>query len=256
MDIGLNTALLDSFRRDDVPRDVRLLAAQGAFAPRAIDQLGLLALLASDPDTDVRETVEKTIARISPDVIGSLIARSDVSSDLREFFVARGVTPRSTPDADPDRPLLEEDDTDHDTDPATEADKESLLARLAAMSVPEKVKAAMKGSREVRNVLVRDSNKLVALSVLSSPKLTETEVESIARMGSVSEDVLRAISRRRSWIKNYNVVLALTKNAKSPVAISMQLLGRLNAGDLKKLSTDRNIPEALRIAARKRVVIA
>ena len=91
--------------------------------------------------------------------------------------------------------------------------------------------------------------------MLSSPKLTETEVEAFARMGSVGEDVLRTIARTRAWMKNYGVVLALAKNAKTPVAISLNLLPRLNEGDVKRLSTDRNVPEPLRIAARKRMVI-
>jgi hypothetical protein len=255
MDVGLNTALLDSFRRDEVPRDVRLLAARGGFAPRPLDQLGLLVLLAADPDDEVRDTAEQTMTRVSPAVIASLIGRSDAPTELREFFVARGITPAATPAADSDRPLIDEDDTDYGSDATNETDKESLISRLATMTVPEKVKAAMKGTREMRSVLVRDPNRLVALSVLSSPKLTETEIEAIARMGSVSEDVLRTISRTRAWMKNYNVVLALAKNAKTPVAISLPLLNRLNDTDLRRLSTDRNIPEPLRVAARKRVVI-
>jgi len=123
------------------------------------------------------------------------------------------------------------------------------------MTVPQKVKAAMKGTREMRAILIRDPNKLVSLSVLSSPRLTETEIEAFARMGSVSEDVLRTIARTRAWMKNYSVVLALTKNAKTPVAVSLNLVARLNDGDVKRLSTDRNVPEPLRIAARKRLVI-
>jgi hypothetical protein len=67
--------------------------------------------------------------------------------------------------------------------------------------------------------------------------------------------VLRTIARRRAWMKNYPVVLALTKNSKTPVAISLNLLPRLNDGDVKRLSTDRNVPEPLRIAARKKLVI-
>jgi len=123
------------------------------------------------------------------------------------------------------------------------------------MTVPEKVKAAMKGTREMRAILIRDPNKLVALSVLSSPKVNDNEVEGYARMGSVGEDVLRVIAARRAWIKNYPVVVALVKNAKTPVAISMNLMSRLHEGDLKRLSTDRNIPEALRVAARKKIVV-
>jgi hypothetical protein len=130
-----------------------------------------------------------------------------------------------------------------------------MVQQLAAMSVPEKVKAAMKGSREMRAVLVRDPNRMVSMAVLSSPKMTDAEVESIAKMGAVSEDVLRVIGQNRAWTKNYNVVLALVKNAKTPVAMTLNFLARLNDRDLRALSISRAIPEPLRIAARKKVVI-
>ena len=90
--------------------------------------------------------------------------------------------------------------------------------------------------------------------MLTSPKLTEPEVESFARMGNVSEDVLRHIGSNRAWMKNYGIVVALTKNAKTPVGLSLNLMHRLNDRDLQGLSTDRNVPEPLRVAARKKVV--
>ena len=113
----------------------------------------------------------------------------------------------------------------------------------------------MKGSREERAILIRDPNKIVAAAVLSSPKLTEIEVESIARMANVSEDVLRIIAANRAWMKNYQVALALTKNPKTPVAVSMNLLARLNERDLKTISTDRNVSDVLRMTARKKLVM-
>jgi hypothetical protein len=150
---------------------------------------------------------------------------------------------------------VDEDDIDYGPDPATEAEKHLTVQRVAAMTIPERVKAAMRGTREMRGILIRDPNKLVALTVLRSPKVTENEVEAFARMGSVDADVLRTISQTRAWMKNYSIVLALVKNAKTPLAVSMTLLRRLNEGDLRRLSSDRNIPEALRIAARKKLVI-
>jgi hypothetical protein len=48
-------------------------------------------------------------------------------------------------------------------------------------------------------------------------------------------------------------VVGLTKNPKTPVGMSLNFLARLNDGDVKMLSIDRNVPEALRIAARKRL---
>jgi hypothetical protein len=114
---------------------------------------------------------------------------------------------------------------------------------------------AMKGSREERAILIRDNNKIVAVAVLSSPKVTEQEVESIAKMASLSDEILRIIANTRAWVKNYGIVLALTKNPKTPLAISMNLLSRLNDRDVRMLSTDRNVPDVLRITARKKVVI-
>ena len=73
-------------------------------------------------------------------------------------------------------------------------------------------------------------------------------------MQNVSEDVLRIIGSNRAWMKNYGIVLGLTKNPKTPLAMSMNLMARLNSKDLQKLAVDRNVPEALRIAARKKVV--
>ncbi len=105
----------------------------------------------------------------------------------------------------------------------------------------------------MRSILIRDPNKMIAASVLSSPKLSESEVESYARMANVSEDVLRIIGQNRAWMKNYGVMLGLTKNPKTPLGMSMNLMSRLNDRDLGQLSVDRNVPEALRIAARKKI---
>jgi hypothetical protein len=255
MDASLHTPLVDAFRRDDVALDVRLLAARGAIAPRALEQLTLLMVLTADRHPDVRETAEATIARLPTDVVSAFIARADVPEDLRIFFVARGVPVAPVPASDEPDALVDTDAADYGPEETAPEEQPSVVMRVAAMSVPEKVKAAMKGSREMRAILIRDPNKLVALSVLSGPKVSDTEVEGYARMGSLSEDVLRAIASRRAWMKNYSVVLALVKNAKTPVPISMNLLSRLREPDLKRLSTDRNVPEVLRLTARKKLVI-
>ena len=93
---------------------------------------------------------------------------------------------------------------------------------------------------------------MIAAAVMSSPKLTESEVEGIARMASVSEDVLRIIGANRAWTKNYKIIAALTRNPKTPVALSMNLLSRLNEHDLAQVAVDRNVPEPIRAAARKK----
>lgn len=121
------------------------------------------------------------------------------------------------------------------------------------MLFPEKLKAAVKGNKEMRASLIRDPNKLIAASVLSSPKVTDQEIGNFSRMANVSEDVLRIIGSNRAWLKSYAVVVGLTKNPKTPLAMSMNLLSRLTEKDSSVLATDRNVPEQLRVAARRKV---
>ncbi|HYB94774.1 MAG TPA: hypothetical protein VEC39_07360 [Vicinamibacterales bacterium] len=253
MPAGLSTPLLDFFRRGEVARDVRMLAAQGAIAPRPLEQLGILMVLTGDHDPEVKRTAEETLARLPSNLVADFIARADVPTELRDFFIRRGINPSDTPAPDVEEPL-----TDADATGLVEGDEQrtqqTFQERLSTMTVPEKMKYAMKGTREMRAVLIRDPNRLVACAVLSCPKVNEAEVESFAKMGNVSEDILRAIAMTRAWTKNYSVVLSLVKNSKTPVALSLNLMQRLTDADVKKISTDRNVAEPLRLAARKRAL--
>jgi hypothetical protein len=256
MDPGLrNSPLVDFFRRGEVARDVRLLAAQGAFAPRALDQLALLLILQDDGDPEVAREATSTIDRLPAEALGAFLARAEVPGEMRSFFVARGVA-LGDPAENGDDPLIDESAIgDQGTEPVSDSEK-TAAQRLAMMSVMEKVKVAMRGTKEERSVLVKDSNRLVAAAVLSSPKLTGQEVEAIAKMVNVGEEVLRMIGTSRNWTKNYGVVAGLVRNPKTPVAISLNLLQRVSDRDVKMLALDRNIPEPLRIAARKRASTA
>ena len=247
--------MLDFFRRGEVARDVKLLAAQGAIAPRPVEQLGILMVLTSDHDAEIRDTAEQTLAMLPPDLLAGFIARSDVPTEIREFFIRRGIQPAAVPAPDVEAALIDTSELEKELTGATEEETtKTFQERLANMTVPEKVKCATKGTREMRAILIRDPNRMVASAVLSCPKVNDAEIEAFCKMGNVSEDILRSIAKSRGWTKNYSVVLALVKNAKTPVAITMNLMQRLTDGDVKKLASDRNVPEALRLAARKRNV--
>jgi hypothetical protein len=251
MDPGLRSPLIDFFRRGEVARDVKLLAAQGAFAPRAHEQLALLVLLADDDDREIASAAEATVAGLPIAALRGFLARSDVTSEIREFFAARGVQPAEVASVDADAPLVDNlTEVPALPEGETEAEEEEPKL-LSSLPVLQRMKLAMKGTREQRAVLVRDSNRLVASAVLSSPKLTESEVEAFTKMGNVSEDVLRLIGTNRGWLKNYAIAAGLCRNPKTPASIAMQLIHRLNERDLKMLSIDRNVSEASRSLARK-----
>jgi hypothetical protein len=122
---------------------------------------------------------------------------------------------------------------------------------LSSLPVIERIKLALRGSREQRSVLVRDPNKVVSVAVLGSPKLNVNEIEAYARMTSVQEEVLRIIGTGRQWVKHYSVMSALVCNPKTPIAIAMPLVTRLNERDLKLVTRDRTVSDGVRAAARK-----
>ena len=248
------TPLLEFFKRGEVERDVRLEAAQGALTTRAYEQIAILALLVEDPDREIRDAAEETLSRIPRETLAAFLGRSDTPLDLREFFGDRGIYPDEIAPvvADAEEPLVAP--TVEENFGSEDEDRETATQKLAKMGFSDRLKAAVRGSREMRALLIRDPNKMIAAAVLSSPKLSEPEVEAFARMASISDEILRIIGSNRAWTKNYNVILGLTKNPKTPVALSLNFMPRLSSRDLQMLSVDRNVPEPLRVAARKRVV--
>jgi hypothetical protein len=129
--------------------------------------------------------------------------------------------------------------------------RKTLMQKLAFMTVVQRLTLALKGAREERMLLIRDPNKLVQKSVLQSPRLTESEVESFAGMANLSAEILRSISLNRQFMKSYAVARNLTFNPKTPLDVSLHILPRLTATDLVKLAASKNVPETLRSMAQK-----
>jgi hypothetical protein len=255
--VSHSTPLLDLFKRGEVDRDARLLAARGGLAPRAPEQLALLIHLLDDADVEVKAAADTTLNSIPKDALAAVLARADTTESTRQFFAVRGVFPSEGAAEESDEPLVDPDPPVPEPEgPLDEAARESLTEQITKMNFTQRLRAAVKGTREMRTVLIRDPNKMIAASVLSSPKLTESEVAAFSRMANVTEDVLRIIATNRRWLKNYGVVVGLTKNPKTPLGLSLNLMGRLNDRDMALLAIDRNVPEPLRVAARKKIVAA
>jgi hypothetical protein len=129
--------------------------------------------------------------------------------------------------------------------------RQTLMQRVAIMNVVQRLTLALKGGRSERSLLIRDNNKLVQRCVLQSPRLTDSEVEAYASMTNLPAEILRSISLTRRFMKSYPTVKNLICNSKTPLDVSLHLLPRLNATDLRILTTNKNIPETLRSTALK-----
>jgi len=122
----------------------------------------------------------------------------------------------------------------------------SLIRRIMFMTVKDRVKLGMKGDREARGILIRDSNKVVATAVMHNPRVTDREVENIAAMRTVSDEVLRLIGMSPAWARSYPIIHNLVRNPRTPMATAIHILPRIRSKDLKSISLNRNVSEAVR----------
>jgi hypothetical protein len=341
--------LVEQFRRGGVPRDLRLLAAQGALPLKPADLVELFFFLLGDAEEEIRATADKALRDFPadgmlalakdratlPEVLAWIIAeRSEkeiresalqntsvsddalrplapgLPGDLAELIVINqqrllrstplleaieanpnlnndqkrrlrelretfriGVEEPQAPPAPPPPPAEAAPpppppapEEPEEPPPATDGeaveryltdeekgqqDRVSAVQRLYKLNTAEKVVTALKGNREERAVLVRDPNRIVATAVLGSPRLTDAEVEAFAAMKNVSDEVLRIIGSDREWSKRYGVVSSLVRNPRTPLAISIGMVSRLNPRDLRSIAVDKNVPEVIRKQAQR-----
>ena len=126
------------------------------------------------------------------------------------------------------------------------AERVSLIRRIMFMNARDRMKLAMKGDREARSILIRDSNKVVATAVINNPRVTDQEVENIAAMRTVADEVLRLIALNRAWARSYTIIHNLVRNPRTPVPTVVSTLPRIRTKDLQHLSQNRNVSEAVR----------
>jgi len=190
-------------------------------APREFKLPAIAKLLADDLDGEGTEALIDLSGRTS-------LQDSDFSFDLTE-----------------DNTSFDSDFTDDEKEEMDDDKKLSLRQQLENMTIGEKIKLSYKANKGVREVLVRDTNKLVACAVVNSGRITDSEVLSIAINRSIHEDVIRTLSSNREYTRKYPVKVALAGNPKTPIPTAINLLNSLHVKDLQKLAKNRNVSSAV-----------
>jgi hypothetical protein len=126
------------------------------------------------------------------------------------------------------------------------AERVSLIRRIMFMNAKDRMKLALKGDREARSILIRDSNRVVCAAVIKNPRVTEQEVEQISAMRTVADEVLRLIAMNRSWARQYPIIHNLARNPRTPIPTAMNILPRIRTKDLNQITQNRNVSETVR----------
>lgn len=136
----------------------------------------------------------------------------------------------------------------------TAAKRESLFLRVRKLSVAARVKLALTGNKEARQVLSHDSVKLVQSCVLRNPRFTLEEALAMAKNRSLAGELLRIIAEQKDWIRNYSVRLALVQNPKTPLQVALGLLSGVQERDMRQIAKSRNVASVLQAQARRNLL--
>jgi len=131
---------------------------------------------------------------------------------------------------------------------------ESLLVRVRKMPVAMRVKLALSGNKEARQVLAHDSVKLVQSCVLRNPRFTLEEALVMSKNRSLAGELLRTIADQRDWVRNYSIRLALVQNPKTPLQVALGLLNGIQDRDMRILAKSRNVPSVLQSQAKRNIL--
>ncbi len=231
-------SVLDRLLRNEVllircPDSLALLEVNDGLSPGQRDRLAEIRLHFVERPLLHAETDAPTLEpEMAQQVVEAMVAAEEYERDSAK--------PAPTADAEL---YCEMDDEDEQ--------KKHAMFRILDMHTAEKIKLAFLGSAEERVILLRDSNRVVATSVLKSPRVGDKDAEVYANMRSLSEELIVMISNKRDWMRNYQVMLGVVRHPKSPPRITVNLMPLVKDRELNLLLKDRNLPETTRQALRR-----
>lgn len=215
--------------------DIKLIPLDYSNLPEDVIEILLLDSAAEEPLFD--EVARANTHRSQ--VLHLILENPSTPEAVRQFVSERLHEPAETP-------VSEEFTEEHRT--------QTLLQRIQRLKLGDKIQLALKGSREIRAILLRDPNKEVAAAVFENPKITENEIEIMAKQKTTPEEVLRMIAKKREWMKKYSIIHAVVINPKTPPAIAVTYVNSLRPKDLLLLENNKFVSEAVRAAAKKLIM--
>lgn len=272
---------------DEAPHELKMRTARGETALPAGDLSAALYFLCHDRDGAISSTALHTMRTLGEElilfeleapelhpVILDIFARLHIGNrDLAEqialhpsvgmdtlgFLAAHGI--ESAIHACAAASVVEDIEADQTPDIGMDeegdeeaADEEEFMSKYQqaqTMGVAEKVKTALTGDKEWRNILIKDSNKMVSGAVIKNPRISDAEVLNIAKSAVQNDEIIRSICAKKEWIKIYQIRKALVENSKTPLPFALRFLASLTEKDLAALSKSKNVSSVIVSQARR-----
>lgn len=144
-------------------------------------------------------------------------------------------------------------DSSSDDRAIDEQERQNIVQQLAEMTIGQKIKLAYKGNAEVRKLLVRDRNKMVASAVIKSGRMNDSEYLMVASNRNLDGEVIRELTRIKEAMRKYPIKVALANNPKTPVSVAVGLVNQLQRRDLEAVARNKNVSGAVNQLANRKL---
>jgi len=190
----------------------------------------------------------------NPEVVGVLLTNPSLGDDARALLLTVDNADDSELPATAASDRGADDAADESSEDADEAKEELNLSKYQLaleMGVSDKIKMALTGDKEWRNIFLKDPNKLVSSAVLKNPRITDGEVLTVAKNKSSNDELIRLITLNREWVKNYEIKRALVLHPRTPLPKALRYMDILTEKDLKNLAKSRGVSQVIVNNARR-----
>ena len=224
--------------------------------------LGVVIRMLHSQEARERDAAVRALKEIPPEKIASFLRDPKLIPDAIEYFARHAGERRDWIEALLSNPSLGEEDRalltaaeaalpEEDKEVPEDEEGLTISQRIQRMNIGQKIKTGMKGDKEARTILIKDTNRDVYKAVLKNPGLKENEIEMLTKNTGTNVEILRAIASNREWVANRNILKGLVMNPKTPVNLTIRFLTRMSKKDLEFIGKSRSLPVALRNNAKR-----
>ncbi len=216
-----------------------------------IDDATLTNLASNGPEEVIAALSEDGgLLSAKPFIKEALAKNPRTSGAVRSMLEGLKPGPAGSAAKPAEREKLQADLTD---EKRVKADEQNIYKLVVQLNAGQKLKLALSGNKSARDLLIKDSNKVISMAVLKNPRITEEEVQKITLTKGTNDDMLRHIARNKEWVKSYGIRVGMLTNPKTPLTVSLKLLDTVYEKDLQSIAKSKNVPSTLASAARRKL---
>ncbi len=109
-----------------------------------------------------------------------------------------------------------------------------------------KLEQAVAATEEQIITMIHDPSPQVVRALLGNRNLSENDILVIANRKNLPSDVLEMIAKDKRWAESYPIRLALAKNPKTPLFLSLSIVRYLRLFDIAEMARSHLLPLAFR----------